>query len=288
MHRASHGEARYRLIWSKLQLDHWLETSIGRLNVELRLSLSADFSQETAGEGLQDRDGSISAPSKAAWSFGENLQSNGQLLEKVEGASTNGQSDIFEDCIEPVAAESAGGKKLLKPVELRSLNTSGLEVELAASARGLAGFAGYHTSVLIDGEEYYFSPTGIRYVKKLMSHPRRSQATRTHIGFSKATGQQMLDFLNEHFLAGSYDFLRKNCNSFTDAALYFLCETRLDFKYRAMETIGWMAESRTGILNSISSGEYRQNRSADDFDLEDVLEQIDDERPEQEVEDEPT
>ncbi|CAE7216081.1 unnamed protein product [Symbiodinium sp. KB8] len=253
MHRASHGEARYRLIWSKLQLDHWLETSIGRLNVELRLSLSADFSQETAGEGLQDRDGS-------------------QLLEKVEGASTNGQSDIFEDCIEPVAAESAGG----------------LEVELAASARGLAGFAGYHTSVLIDGEEYYFSPTGIRYVKKLMSHPRRSQATRTHIGFSKATGQQMLDFLNEHFLAGSYDFLRKNCNSFTDAALYFLCETRLDFKYRAMETIGWMAESRTGILNSISSGEYRQNRSADDFDLEDVLEQIDDERPEQEVEDEPT
>ncbi|CAE7804519.1 unnamed protein product [Symbiodinium microadriaticum] len=179
-------------------------------------------------------------------------------------------------------------KKLLKPVELRSLNTSGLEVELAASARGLAGFAGYHTSVLIDGEEYYFSPTGIRYVKKLMSHPRRSQATRTHIGFSKATGQQMLDFLNEHFLAGSYDFLRKNCNSFTDAALYFLCETRLDFKYRAMETIGWMAESRTGILNSISSGEYRQNRSADDFDLEDVLEQIDDERPEQEVEDEPT
>ncbi|CAE7706258.1 unnamed protein product [Symbiodinium sp. CCMP2592] len=134
-------------------------------------------------------------------------------------------------------------KKLLKPVELRSLNTSGLEVELAASARGLAGFAGYHTSVLIDGEEYYFSPTGIRYVKKLMSHPRRSQATRTHIGFSKATGQQMLDFLNEHFLAGSYDFLRKNCNSFTDAALYFLCEARLDFKYRAMETIGWMAES---------------------------------------------
>ncbi|CAE7706243.1 unnamed protein product [Symbiodinium sp. CCMP2592] len=58
------------LIWSKLQLDHWLETSIGRLNVELRLSLSADFSQETAnGEGLQDRDGS-------------------QLLEKVEGAVT--------------------------------------------------------------------------------------------------------------------------------------------------------------------------------------------------------
>jgi len=58
------------LIWSKLQLDHWLENSIGRLNVELRLSLSADFSNvETANGSSQDRDGS-------------------QLLERVEGAVT--------------------------------------------------------------------------------------------------------------------------------------------------------------------------------------------------------
>jgi len=181
------------LIWSKLQLDHWLETSIGRLNVELRLSLSADFSQETAnGEGLQDRDGSqllekvegavtrlgtfvvehqesfkrvwnkecrfmISAATVFLWvscilailitsgMFWLFLQNHmeGQhrhasshfalctlsgllapavyglwfrLVCRRPGASTNGQTDIFEDCIEPVAAESAGGPALLENV----------------------------------------------------------------------------------------------------------------------------------------------------------------------------
>lgn len=61
------------LIWSKLQLDHWLENSIGRLNVELRQSLSADINTES----VADREGS-------------------QLLERVEGAVTRLSSFVVE------------------------------------------------------------------------------------------------------------------------------------------------------------------------------------------------
>ncbi|CAK9049524.1 unnamed protein product [Durusdinium trenchii] len=61
------------LIWSKLQLDHWLENSIGRLNVELRQSLSADVNVESLG----DREGT-------------------ELLERVEGAVTRLSSFVVE------------------------------------------------------------------------------------------------------------------------------------------------------------------------------------------------
>ncbi|CAJ1375226.1 unnamed protein product [Effrenium voratum] len=63
-----------RLIWSKLQLDHWLENSIGRLNVELRRSLSAD---SNCTEPSEDRDGT-------------------QLLDKVEGAVTRLSTFVVE------------------------------------------------------------------------------------------------------------------------------------------------------------------------------------------------
>lgn len=47
------------LIWSKLQLDQWLETSLGRLNLELRSSLSSQKGSEhmeesAVGTGLAD------------------------------------------------------------------------------------------------------------------------------------------------------------------------------------------------------------------------------------------
>lgn len=161
-----------------------------------------------------------------------------------------------------------------EPHELKSYYSSGLKVELLATARGLGGFAGFHTSILMAGEEYFFSPTGIRCCSYPISHPSLLQAIRIGVGVSKATGQELYNFLSEHFQSGSYDFLRKNCNAFTDCALYFLCEKRLDLRYRAMEKLGWMAESQTGILHSISEGEYTANPEAENFDVEDVLEEI--------------
>eukprot|EP00913_Durusdinium_trenchii_P024844 g23319.t1 len=122
--------------------------------------------------------------------------------------------------------------------------------------------------------EYFFCSTGIRCSSNVLSHPAYDEAVRIKVGTSKATGQELLNFMSEHFTPGSYDFLRKNCNSFTDCALYFLCQKRLDLRYRAMEKLGWMAESQTGLLHSISEGEYTANPAAEGFNVEEILEEI--------------
>ncbi|CAJ1455030.1 unnamed protein product [Effrenium voratum] len=174
--------------------------------------------------------------------------------------------------------------EMMLATDLKSLRSKGYPVELVATGRGFAGLGGFHTSILICGEEYYFCPMGIRFSPKLVSHPRPHEALRLRVGVSQATGTELLNFLADHFQSGSYDFLRKNCNSFTDCALYYLCGKRLDFRYRAMEKLGWIAESQTGFLGTISEGEYTANPAAEDFDLEELLEQIEDARGESEEE----
>jgi len=153
-------------------------------------------------------------------------------------------------------------------------------VELAASPlAGLRGFAGYHTSVLVAGEEYYFSPCGICSAPKLTSHEAASgNVQRSLIGVSRSSGVDLLDFLTEHFQPGTYDLLRKNCNSFTDCALYFLCGQRLDARFCQIEQLGRAADERARLVQVMSRGEYLPNARALDFDLEAVLALIDVER----------
>ncbi|CAE7253448.1 unnamed protein product, partial [Symbiodinium pilosum] len=122
--------------------------------------------------------------------------------------------------------------------------------------------------------EYYFSPTGIHCYPKIYSHPEEG-VTKIFIGLSEASGAEMLGYLNDHFQVGSYDLLRKNCNAFTDCALYFLCGKRLDMRYKAVETIAAMANERTGILQSITRGEYSPNPESEDFNLQAILQEID-------------
>lgn len=72
------------LIWSKLQLDQWLETSLGRLNLELRSSLS----QHNYGEEIE---------SETSSSTGLTDDSAGQeLLLKVEHAVNRLSSFVVE------------------------------------------------------------------------------------------------------------------------------------------------------------------------------------------------
>jgi len=154
------------------------------------------------------------------------------------------------------------------------MRTPGHEVELAVSPlANLRGIAGYHTSVLVAGEEYYFCPSGIRYSPRIVSHPMNS-VQRIFVGLSQTSGAELLDFLEAHFRTGSYDLLRKNCNSFTDCALYFLCEQRLDLRYRTVEKLAWAADDNTGMLQAISSGEYKPNPKAEDFDVQALLRDI--------------
>jgi len=181
---------------------------------------------------------------------------------------------ITGPCFNCPGPASKGGRSHRDQI-LRTLRSPGHEVELAISPIGrMRGLAGYHSSLLIAGEEYYFSPTGIHCYPKIYSHPDEG-VTKVFIGLSEASGAEMLCFLSGHFQPGSYDLLRKNCNTFTDCALYFLCGKRLDMRYKAVETLACMADERTGILQSITRGEYSPNPEAEDFSLQTILQEID-------------
>jgi len=152
-------------------------------------------------------------------------------------------------------------------------------VELVISPlAGLRGFAGYHTSVLVAGEEYYFSPSGICCSPKLTSHEACVQLQHVHIGLSRMSGVDLLDFLTDYFRPGTYDLLRKNCNSFTDCALFFLCCQRLEPRFRQIERIGRAADEHARLVQVVSRGEYVPNSRAFGFNLEQVIGEIEAER----------
>lgn len=162
----------------------------------------------------------------------------------------------------------------------RTLSSPGYEVELAVSPlAGLKGAAGYHSSILIQGEEYFFSPMGIIHSAHISSHKKNPQMQRIFIGLSRYSGSDLVEFFDHHFPPGHYDLLRKNCNCFSDAAMYFLCERRLDGKYCYVERFGKLADDHAGIIQSISGGEYLPNPQAVGFDLEALIKEIDAERP---------
>ncbi|CAJ1454318.1 unnamed protein product [Effrenium voratum] len=103
-----------------------------------------------------------------------------------------------------------------KPFVPRLPENARHQVELVFSPlAGMQGLLGYHSSVLIDGEEYYFTPSGIRCYPKLSSHKRTSDVERIHVGESQLGGTILLDVLSKHFQPRTYDLLRKNCNNFT-------------------------------------------------------------------------
>lgn len=116
------------------------------------------------------------------------------------------------------------------------------EVQLATTEIiRMAGVAAYHTSVLVGGREYYFDNKGIATGPTLFSHTLgRPSALKTEvvrIGRSLHSGATMSQALSQFFTKGTYDILHKNCNAFTDAALYFLTRTRLDRQYSRAERI---------------------------------------------------
>jgi len=162
----------------------------------------------------------------------------------------------------------------------RTLSSPGYEVELAVSPlAGLKGAAGYHSSILIQGEEYFFSPMGIIHSPHISSHKKNPAMERIFIGLSRYSGSDLVEFFDHHFPPGHYDLLRKNCNCFSDAAMYFLCEQRLNRKYGYVERFGKFADDHAGIIQSISGGEYLPNPQAVGFDLEGLIKEIDAERP---------
>jgi len=143
-------------------------------------------------------------------------------------------------------------------------------VELAVSELfTLPGLAtAYHTSVVVNGEEFFFSDSGILWDRALTSHQGKPSEI-VDLGLSKRTGSQVLFVLQQHFMPGTYDLIRKNCNSFTDCALHFLLGKRLDRKYSSLERIGQRVSM--DLLNRFTKGMYVPNKEAEGFSGEKVI-----------------
>mmetsp|Transcript_101009 Transcript_101009/g.290652 ORF Transcript_101009/g.290652 Transcript_101009/m.290652 type:complete len:213 (-) Transcript_101009:51-689(-) len=157
-------------------------------------------------------------------------------------------------------------------------------VELVATPLGprMANIQPYHTSILIDGVEYAFSGCGLGKTASIQSHRiamRNEQETVViDMGIHAVDADVFYKKLAPHFRRGTYDVLRKNCNTFTDCALYYLTGRRLAKKYRLAETIGRNASPFASLIG-VSGGEYEANPAADDFDVNAVIYELAQEKP---------
>mmetsp|Transcript_7529 Transcript_7529/g.22161 ORF Transcript_7529/g.22161 Transcript_7529/m.22161 type:complete len:179 (-) Transcript_7529:67-603(-) len=143
------------------------------------------------------------------------------------------------------------------------------KVQLVATAFGprIPGIGqAYHTSVVIDGIEYSFSAAGIVQNRGIQTHiPYRNTPEIFDCGMTHVSGRTMRAALRKDFQRNSYDLLRKNCNSFSECALYYLCGSHLKDEFRILEKIGRTVDQHTGFINVISGGYYRKNAAANDF-----------------------
>jgi len=176
----------------------------------------------------------------------------------------------------------------------------GDEVQVAATPiLEVAGMVAYHTSIILGSREYYFDIDGITAAPALWSHVAGPGACgidfagNTEVvtaGRSVLGEAALLQHLGNFFLQGSYDVLLKNCNSFTDSALYLLTRTRLNSRYTRLERfIAGTRPVSTMIIaamlrNSMSPGEmqtiglpqeYEPNPSCAGFSIENIIKHCD-------------
>eukprot|EP00928_Gymnodinium_smaydae_P062113 TRINITY_DN46040_c0_g1_i1.p1 TRINITY_DN46040_c0_g1~~TRINITY_DN46040_c0_g1_i1.p1 ORF type:complete len:234 (-),score=38.54 TRINITY_DN46040_c0_g1_i1:68-769(-) len=160
------------------------------------------------------------------------------------------------------------------------------KVELAVSVLGgVPPMAAYHSSVIVNGEEFSFSDGGIyASMDRLASHsqmqgPDGQPAPKLNpqvidMGMSQHSGHSMKMTLERHFSAGTYDLLRKNCNSFSDAAIWYLLHKRLPDSYCRLEKLG----ASSSLVQTIMGGQYKPNPKANDFNLEELVVSLDPEK----------
>mmetsp|Transcript_167520 Transcript_167520/g.537949 ORF Transcript_167520/g.537949 Transcript_167520/m.537949 type:complete len:190 (-) Transcript_167520:132-701(-) len=131
------------------------------------------------------------------------------------------------------AASNATGLSDKGAHEVRVASTEILKV---------AGLSGFHTSIIVDDREFFFDREGIMSAPPLWSHlagrAKHTEAVRTEIsdaGRSSMGGRALVQALQPFFEKGSYDIFFKNCNSFTDVALFFMTRQRLDCRFTRIE-----------------------------------------------------
>lgn len=155
-------------------------------------------------------------------------------------------------------------------------------ITLCLSEMGLPAIPGLgkavHSSILVDNIEYEFNGQGIVRCQGPQSHQKFSKKTEMiDMGTSMRGGTAMMNSLSQYFAAGTYDLLRKNCNTFSDCALFYLTGQRMNAKYRALEKVGESIDKWTPIIGTLFKG-YKKNPYADAFKTVDVVNHIEGQR----------
>jgi len=123
-------------------------------------------------------------------------------------------------------------------------------VRLAISQVVVAGCQPtYHSSVIVDGEEFAFGRAGISSGNIGPASHGGSRPKLIDRGSSHRSGTQLRAALAPHFRPHTWDARRKSCHSFSDCALVYLlgCEQRLDPEYFVEATLpmeGYIANPR--------------------------------------------
>mmetsp|Transcript_65343 Transcript_65343/g.156066 ORF Transcript_65343/g.156066 Transcript_65343/m.156066 type:complete len:223 (-) Transcript_65343:120-788(-) len=145
------------------------------------------------------------------------------------------------------------------------------QVILAASELGsyVPGLGqAYHTSILVDNMEYEFGGGGINVSKGPVSHRRFSRGHEmVHLGSTTLNPKAMMSLLTDYFQPGTYDMLRKNCNSFTSCCLHFLLGKAMDPKYTVMEGMATSLDNYTYLVRMVMP-DYQPNPYAEGFSVE--------------------
>lgn len=162
-------------------------------------------------------------------------------------------------------------------------DTGSHKVEVAATGLGLEilGLQAVHTSVLVDGLEYYFDPSGVNVTEDCGSHRQVMSAPPVVLamGYTPIPAEEMMRAVTPLFQAGSYDALLKNCNAFSDCALCYLLGTRLGWQYRGLDQVGAFlgrldSTFAQGILRDVVGGDYVPNPAAAGFSISDSLQRL--------------
>jgi len=163
----------------------------------------------------------------------------------------------------------------------------------------VAGIKAYHTSIVIGRVEYFFDADGIITAPALWSHTGidgRSPSNKLDqapplgaantevidMGVTPVTPEAFLRAMTPFFLTGTYDIILKNCNTFSDAALYFLTRTRLESRYARLERFLTMTRPLStrllsAALQSLQAEQsqtpvgYQMNPLAEHFNVEDIV-----------------
>merc|ERR1712061_203794 len=131
-----------------------------------------------------------------------------------------------------------------------------------------------HSSILIDTTEYEFCSRGIVQANGPQSHERfRGKPETIDMRTSPYGGQELLALLSRDFAPGTYDLLRKNCNTFSDCALMFLVGQRMKPEHRALEKLGESLDRYTPIIGSLFKN-YKRNSNVDNFETMVVIERV--------------